>query len=43
MHERVARVFVEQVLERQPGEVLTLTNAYLVFTEYPEGERAWSR
>jgi hypothetical protein len=25
---------VEQVLERQPGEVLTLTNAYLVFTEF---------
>jgi len=34
VHERVARVFVEQVLERQPGEVLTLTNAYLVFCEY---------
>jgi hypothetical protein len=34
VHERVARVFVEQVLERQPGEVLTLTNAYLVFTEF---------
>ena len=25
---------MEQVLERQPGEVLTLTNAYLVFTEF---------
>ena len=34
VHERVARVFVEQVLERQPGEVLTLTGACLVFTEY---------
>jgi hypothetical protein len=34
VHERVARVFVEQILERQPGEVLTLTNAYLVFTEF---------
>ena len=37
VHERVARVFVEQVLERQPGEVLTLTNAYLVFCEYLKG------
>ena len=37
VHERVARVFVEQVLERQPGEVLTLTNAYLVFAEYLRG------
>jgi len=37
VHERVARVFVEQVLERQQGEVLTLTNAYLVFTEYLRG------
>lgn len=37
VHERVAKVFVEQVLEsleRQPGEVLTLTNAYLVFIEF---------
>jgi hypothetical protein len=34
IHERLARVFVEQVLERQPGEVLTLTNAYLIFTEF---------
>ncbi len=34
IHERVARVFVEQVLERKPGEVLTLTNAYLVFCEF---------
>jgi hypothetical protein len=32
--ERVARVFVEQVLEGQPGEVLTLTNAYLIITEF---------
>ncbi len=37
MHERVARVFVDQVLEREPGQVLTLTNAYLVFTEYLRG------
>jgi len=37
VYERVARVFVEQVLERQQGEVLTLTNAYLVFTEYLRG------
>jgi hypothetical protein len=34
VHERVARVFVEQVLERQPGEVLTLTSAYLYFCEF---------
>ena len=34
IHERLARVFVEQVLERQPGEFLTLTNAYLIFTEF---------
>jgi hypothetical protein len=34
IHERLAKVFVEQILERQPGEVLTLTNAYLVFTEF---------
>jgi hypothetical protein len=34
IHERLAKVFVEQVLEREPGEVLTLTNAHLVFTEY---------
>ena len=32
--ERVARVFVEQVLEGQPGEVLTLTNAYLIITDF---------
>ena len=25
---------MEQILERQPGEVLTLTNAYLYFCEY---------
>ncbi len=34
MHERVARVFIEQALEKQPGEMLTLTNAYLYFCEY---------
>jgi hypothetical protein len=34
LYERVARVFVEQVLERQAGEVLTLTDAYLCFCEY---------
>ena len=34
VHERLAKVFVEQVLERQQGEVLTLTSAYLVFTEF---------
>jgi hypothetical protein len=30
-------IFVEQVLERQEGQILTLTNAYLVFTEYLRG------
>ena len=34
IHERLARVFVEQVLEREPGEFLTLSNAYLIFTEF---------
>jgi hypothetical protein len=34
LHERLARVFVEQVLEKRPGEALTLTNAYLVFCEF---------
>lgn len=38
VHERVARVFVEQVLERQQGEVLILTNAYLYFCEYLRGK-----
>ncbi len=37
VHERVARVFVEQVFERQPGEVPTLTNAYLYFCDYLRG------
>ena len=37
VHERVAREFVEQILERQPGEVLTLANAYLYFCEYLRG------
>jgi hypothetical protein len=34
LHERVARVFAEQVLERQPGGILPLTTAYLVFCEF---------
>ena len=34
IHERLARVFAEQVLERQPGEILPLTTAYLVFSEF---------
>ena len=38
VHERVARVFVEQVLERQPGEVLTLTNAYWASPEKTDTE-----
>jgi hypothetical protein len=33
-HEKLARVFVEQALERRPGQVLTLTDAYLKFCEY---------
>jgi hypothetical protein len=33
LHERSVRVFVEQALERQAGEVLTLTDAYLHFCE----------
>jgi len=32
--ERVARCFVEQVLERQAGEVLTLNDGYALFLEY---------
>ena len=38
IHYRLARVFVEQVLERQPGEFLTLSNAYLIFCEYLRGK-----
>jgi len=34
LYERVARCFVEQVLERVPGETLLLTDAYLQFCEY---------
>jgi len=34
IHERLARVFAEDLLERKPGEVLTLTNAHLIFTEF---------
>lgn len=34
LYERVARCFVEQVLERQAGEVLTLTDAYIHFCQY---------
>jgi hypothetical protein len=34
LYERVARAFVEQVLERVPGETLTLTDAYIHFCEY---------
>jgi hypothetical protein len=34
LYARVARAFVEQVLERQSGEVLTLNDAYLRFCEY---------
>ena len=34
LHERLARVFAEQILERMPGEILPLSTAYLVFCEY---------
>jgi len=34
LHERLARVFAEELLERKPGEFLTVTNAYLVFNEF---------
>jgi hypothetical protein len=34
LHERLARSFVEQVLERVPGETLLLTDAYLQFCEF---------
>jgi hypothetical protein len=34
LYERVARAFVEQVLERIPGEILTLTDGYAYFLEY---------
>jgi len=34
LYERVARAFVEQALERIPGETLLLTDAYLYFCEY---------
>jgi hypothetical protein len=34
IHERLARIFVEQALERQPGEILTVSNAYRFFCEF---------
>jgi hypothetical protein len=34
LYERLARVFVEQVLERVPGETLLITDAFLHFCEY---------
>jgi len=34
LNERLAKVFVEQVLERVPGETLLLTDAYLHFCEF---------
>jgi hypothetical protein len=34
LYERVARAFVEQVLERVPGETLLLTDAYVHFCQY---------
>ena len=34
LYERVALAFVQQILERQPGETLLLTDAYVHFCEY---------
>jgi hypothetical protein len=34
LYERVARAFVEQVMERQAGEVVTVNDAYVHFCEY---------
>ena len=34
LYERVARAFVDQVLERQAGEILTVTDAYVHFCQY---------
>ena len=34
LYERVALAFVQQILERVPGETLTLTDAYLHFCDY---------
>jgi hypothetical protein len=34
LYERVARAFVEQVLERQAGEILTVNDAYVHFCDY---------
>jgi hypothetical protein len=34
LYERVARAFVDQVLERIPGEILTVNDAYVHFCEY---------
>ena len=34
LHERLARVFVQQVLEKEANSVLTLTSAYSMFSEF---------
>ena len=34
LHERIARVFIQQLLEKQPGEILTLSTAYSLFSEF---------
>jgi len=39
LYERVAKAFVEQVLERQAGEVLTLNDAYVKFCDYLKGRK----
>ena len=33
-HERLARSFIEQVLEREAGQILPFNHAYLVFLDY---------
>jgi len=39
LHERLARVFIQQVLEKKPGEVVTLNAAYLLFLEFLKGKQ----
>lgn len=39
IYERVARAYVEQVLERQAGEVLTMNDAYVHFCEYLKSKK----
>jgi hypothetical protein len=39
LHERLARIFIQQLLERRPGEILTLSTAYSLFTEFLKGKQ----